>query len=72
MAKVIYSWQGTKDNHLSIKRDETIRVLQQGQKWWSGEKDGSVGWFPKTFVQLEESNVEKETEQKLDLPYSVL
>lgn len=61
MAVVIFSWQGSKDNHLTITKGDRIGILQQGDKWWSGEKDGKVGWFPRTFVKLEEITEEKAT-----------
>lgn len=51
-AEVKFSWQGSKDNHLSLVRGENVRVLQQSDKWWSGECQGKIGWFPKTFVKL--------------------
>jgi hypothetical protein len=57
-AKVLFSWQGSKDNHLSLVRGEVVRVLQQSEKWWSGEMQGQVGWFPKTFVKILEPEPE--------------
>ena len=51
-AKVLFSWKGSKDNHLSLVRGEVVQVLQQSDKWWSGELQGKVGWFPKTFVKI--------------------
>lgn len=51
-AQVIFSWQGSKDNHLSLVRGEVVCVLEQREKWWSGEYQGKVGWFPKTFVKI--------------------
>ena len=54
----MYNWKGSKDNHLSIKKGQFVRVLSKSEKWWSGEVEGRVGWFPKTFVKL----VEKEEE----------
>lgn len=52
-AKVLFPWEGSKDNHLSLVEGEVVQVLQQGEKWWSGQLLGDkVGWFPKTFVEL--------------------
>ncbi len=42
-AQVMFNWTGSKENHLSIKKGEKVVVLQQGEKWWSGEVDGKVG-----------------------------
>ena len=52
---MIFSWTGSKDNHLSLERGKVVRVLEQKEKWWSGEFEGKVGWFPKTFVKIMES-----------------
>lgn len=49
---MIFAWKGSKDNHLALVHGETLLVLQQSEKWWSGEYQGKVGWFPKTFVKL--------------------
>ena len=51
-AKVLFSWKGSKDNHLSLVEGEVIQVLQQSEKWWSGQLEDKVGWFPKTFVKV--------------------
>lgn len=51
-AKVLFSWQGSKDNHLSLNRGAVLTVYEQNEKWWSGELGGKVGWFPKTFVKI--------------------
>ena len=55
LAVVLFTWQGTKSNHLSLVKGEEIQVLQQGEKWWSGQSNGKVGWFPKTFVKVVEA-----------------
>jgi len=41
-ARVIFSWTGSKDNHLPIQRGEMVTVLKQSEKWWSGEAGGKV------------------------------
>lgn len=51
-AKVLFAWKGSKDNHLSLKKGALVTVYEQKDKWWSGELDGNVGWFPKTFVKI--------------------
>ena len=33
-------------------KGEEVQVLKQGDKWWSGQSNGKIGWFPKTFVKL--------------------
>ena len=58
-----FAWQGSKDNHLPLRRGAVLTVYEQNEKWWSGELDGKVGWFPKTFVKIisdeESAKVEK-------------
>ena len=34
---------------------EEIEVHQQGDKWWSGQSKGNIGWFPKTYVILKDT-----------------
>ena len=51
-AQVLFSWKGSKDNHLTLEKGLVVSVLEQNDKWWSGEVEGRVGWFPKTFVRL--------------------
>lgn len=59
-AKVLFTWKGSKANHLSLVRGSVVRVLQQSEKWWSGEYQGKVGWFPKTFVKIIDTPEESE------------
>ena len=59
-AKVLYNWKGSKVNQLAIKKGEIIRILSKSEKWWSGEREGQVGWFPKTFVKIIEEEGKKE------------
>ncbi|XP_016112188.1 growth arrest-specific protein 7 [Sinocyclocheilus grahami] len=51
----LYSFNG--DQHqqgLKFEAGEVIRVTQAlDGGWWEGEKDGVKGWFPSTYVQLE-------------------
>ncbi len=54
-AEVLYTWKGSKDNHLNLNKGEIVSLLQQSEKWWSGECNGAVGWFPKTFVKILEA-----------------
>lgn len=61
---MLFTWRGSKDNQLSIMKGEVVTVLQQSEKWWSGEVDGKVGglfglfggsagcWLPVLLVSL--------------------
>ena len=42
IAKAIFNWKGSKDSHLTIRKGDVISILQQGDKWWSGELNGQV------------------------------
>ena len=57
---MLISWKGSMDNHLAIKKGEVIWVTDKSGKWWSGEIEGRVGWFPKPLVKVLEEEEEKE------------
>ena len=63
-AKVLFAWQGSKDNHLSLKKGALLTVYEQKEKWWSGELEGKVGWFPKTFVKIVSDEEAAKMEEK--------
>lgn len=53
MAQTLYDYVAQCDNELSIKKDDIIRVHQQGTKgWWYGELNGKFGLFPGSYVKL--------------------
>lgn len=53
MAITIHDYVAQSDKELSIKKDDIIRVHQQGSKgWWYGELNGKFGLFPGSYVQL--------------------
>ncbi|XP_069137912.1 intersectin-1-like isoform X1 [Argopecten irradians] len=51
-AQALYPWKAKKDNHLSFNKGDIIVVKEQQEMWWSGELNGQVGWFPKSYVKL--------------------
>ncbi|OWF43900.1 intersectin-1-like isoform X1 [Mizuhopecten yessoensis] len=51
-AQALYPWKAKKDNHLSFNKGDIITVKEQQEMWWSGELNGQVGWFPKSYVKL--------------------
>ncbi|XP_078619312.1 intersectin-1-like isoform X4 [Branchiostoma floridae x Branchiostoma japonicum] len=51
-AQALYPWRAKKDNHLSFNKNDIITIKEQAEMWWSGELDGKVGWFPKSYVKL--------------------
>ena len=52
-ATALFSWKGSKDSHLSIHKGDVISVLQQGDKWWSGELNGKVGVLDVRYLQFQ-------------------
>lgn len=53
MAKTLYDYAAQTSNELTIKKDDIVRVHQQGAKgWWYGELNGKFGLFPGSYVQL--------------------
>ncbi|XP_064618193.1 intersectin-1-like isoform X1 [Liolophura sinensis] len=52
LAQALYPWKAKKENHLTFNRGDVISVKEQQDMWWSGQLDGRVGWFPKSYVKL--------------------
>lgn len=51
-AAALYAYRGTKENHLSFNKNDVITIREQQDMWWSGELNGKVGWFPKSYVKI--------------------
>ena len=48
----IYPFDGVEPKHMSFAAGSTIDVLEQQEEWWRGRlKDGTTGWFPKSYVK---------------------
>lgn len=77
VVQALYDWSGSDENHLSIKKDDKIKVLDSNQDWLFGELDGKTGWLPKSYVNLESSTdwyislFAFETQEKGDLAFDV-
>ncbi|XP_073258737.1 intersectin-1-like [Porites lutea] len=48
----LYPYRAKKDDHLSFNKNDVIIVKEQQDMWWSGELNGDMGWFPKSYVKL--------------------
>ncbi|CAH3182444.1 unnamed protein product [Porites lobata] len=48
----LYPYRAKKDDHLSFNKNDVIIVKEQQDMWWSGELNGNMGWFPKSYVKL--------------------
>ena len=48
----LYPYRAKKDDHLSFNKNDVIIVKEQQDMWWSGELNGYMGWFPKSYVKL--------------------
>ncbi|XP_065185638.1 intersectin-1-like isoform X1 [Sycon ciliatum] len=51
-AVALYNWKAKKDTHLSFKKGDIIIVKEKDDMWWSGDLDGKIGWFPKSYVKI--------------------
>ena len=77
VVQALYDWSGSDENHLSIKKDDMIKVLDSNQDWLFGELDGKTGWLPKSYVNVESSAdwyislFAFETQEKGDLAFDV-
>lgn len=66
-AIVLYDYEAKADNEISLKKDETVKVLQQFDKgWWFGEVNGKTGLFPGSYVQLQSSNKRQQFMNELE------
>jgi len=70
-AQAVYPWRAKKENHLTFNKGDIITVLEQQDMWWSGEIDGKVGWFPKSYVKIiggSEGDVDQPVATEPDYP----
>ena len=43
VVRVKFLWNGTKPNHLSLKKDQLVVLKERGDGgWWLGETEGKV------------------------------
>eukprot|EP01113_Clastostelium_recurvatum_P037031 TRINITY_DN5374_c0_g1_i1.p1 TRINITY_DN5374_c0_g1~~TRINITY_DN5374_c0_g1_i1.p1 ORF type:complete len:949 (+),score=267.77 TRINITY_DN5374_c0_g1_i1:1229-4075(+) len=50
-ARVLYSYTATRDNDISIEKDEVLKVVKKYEGgWWVADKDGHLGVFPASYV----------------------
>ncbi|XP_074658567.1 intersectin-1-like isoform X3 [Tubulanus polymorphus] len=75
-AQALYPWRAKKDNHLTFNKGDIILVREQQDMWWSGELNGKIGWFPKSYVKLvsstpKQSNSRSDTPVNSDRPASI-
>ncbi|KHJ42267.1 SH3 domain protein [Trichuris suis] len=54
-ARALYNWKGKTENHLSFSKGSIIRILEQQEMWWKGELGNKQGWFPKSYVKINEN-----------------
>ncbi|XP_008309143.1 proline-serine-threonine phosphatase-interacting protein 1-like [Cynoglossus semilaevis] len=48
---VLYDFWGREDDELSVRKGETVQVLERGDDgWWSVEKNGQVGMVPGNYL----------------------
>ena len=77
VVQVLYDWSGTDENHLSIKKDDKIKILDTNQDWLFGELNGKTGWLPKSYVNVEStaewyiSLFAFETQEEGDLAFDI-
>jgi len=54
-ARTLYSFKGKKDSYLSFSKGEVITLHEQQDQWSYGELNGLQGWFPNSYVRVEET-----------------
>ncbi|XP_065348598.1 intersectin-2 isoform X1 [Cloeon dipterum] len=54
-ARTLYSFKGKKASHLNFSKGVVITVHEQQDQWSYGELNGLQGWFPNSYVKIEDS-----------------
>ncbi|XP_059468305.1 intersectin-2 isoform X3 [Neocloeon triangulifer] len=54
-ARTLYSFKGKRASYLSFSKGEIITVHEQQDQWSYGELGGLQGWFPNTYVKIEDA-----------------
>lgn len=49
--KALYDFNAVKNDDLSMKRNDLIKILDKNGLWWKGELNGRVGIFPSNYVE---------------------
>lgn len=49
----MYDFDGKAANDLTIKKGETIALLDTDGEWWKGQIHGKTGYFPSTYVKID-------------------
>lgn len=53
MARVDFDYSKEEEGELSIRRGDIIVLLDNSdEQWWYGETNGSVGYFPASYVTI--------------------
>ncbi|KHJ94369.1 SH3 domain protein [Oesophagostomum dentatum] len=48
-----FPWKARNEGDLSFSKGDPIEIIEQQEMKWRGRKaDGSVGWFPKSYVRI--------------------
>ncbi|PIO60829.1 SH3 domain protein [Teladorsagia circumcincta] len=48
-----FPWKARNEGDLSFAKGDPIEIIEQQEMKWRGRKaDGSVGWFPKSYVKI--------------------
>lgn len=65
----VYPFNGVEAKHMSFAAGSTIDVIEKQEEWWRGRlKDGTSGWFPKSYVQSARLVVKKEAKRAAPKP----
>lgn len=49
----MYDFEGSATSDLTIKKGETIALINTDGEWWKGEIHGKTGYFPATYVKID-------------------
>lgn len=49
----MHDFEGSATSDLTIKKGETIALINTDGEWWKGEVHGKTGYFPATYVKID-------------------
>mmetsp|Transcript_42963 Transcript_42963/g.110972 ORF Transcript_42963/g.110972 Transcript_42963/m.110972 type:complete len:725 (-) Transcript_42963:407-2581(-) len=60
LVRAIYNYDPQEKNHLMLRKDDVVTVIQKTDSGWSlGKCGANIGWFPQRYVVVLDTNVKK-------------
>ncbi|KIH63777.1 SH3 domain protein [Ancylostoma duodenale] len=66
-----FPWKARNEGDLSFSKGDPIDIIEQQEMKWRGRKaDGSIGWFPKSYVRIVNQMSQSGSSQQVNIPQS--